>query len=206
VQVTSFSRPLTDFSEANMTQNTWNIDSAHSSIQFSARHMVITKVRGAFKSYRGTIELDEADKTRSRVSVEIDVASIDTAEAKRDGHLKSSDFLDVAQFPTLRFESRSIVAHGDSYSVAGDLTLHGVTRPVTLSAEFQGQAKDPWGGERVAFTAKTSIQREDFGLTWNQLLEAGGMLVGSKIEIELDVQAVRAVATSNPSAAATAAE
>jgi polyisoprenoid-binding protein YceI len=188
-----------------MTQNTWNIDSAHSSIHFSARHMVITKVRGAFKSYRGTVELDEADRTRSRVRVEIDVDSIDTAEPKRDGHLKSADFLDVAQFPTISFESRSIVARGDSYTVTGDLTLHGVTRPVTLSAEFQGQARDPWGGERVAFAAKGSISREDFGLTWNQLLEAGGMLVGSKIEIEIEVQAVRAVASGNPSAV-TAAE
>lgn len=187
-----------------MTQNTWNIDSAHSSIHFSVRHMVITKVRGAFKTFRGAIALDEADKTRSRVSVEIDADSIDTAEPKRDGHLKSADFLDVAQFPTLRFESRSIVARGDSYEVTGDLTLHGVTRPVTLEAEFQGQAKDPWGGERVAFGAKASISREDFGLTWNQLLEAGGALVGTKIEIQIDVQAVRAIATGKPSGAAAA--
>jgi polyisoprenoid-binding protein YceI len=194
--------PLPKNPGADMTQSKWTIDPTHSSIQFSARHMVITKVRGQFKSYRGSIELDENDLARSSVNVEIDAASIDTAEPKRDGHLKASDFLDVEQFPTLSYRSSSIVKKGeDTYEVKGDLTLHGVTRPVTLVAEFQGQVKDPWGGQRIAFGAKTSILREDFGLKWNQLLETGGALVGSKIEIDLEVQAVKVQADASASAA-----
>jgi polyisoprenoid-binding protein YceI len=185
-----------------MTQSKWTIDPMHSSIQFSVRHLVITKVRGNFKSYQGSIELDENDFTRSSVNVEIDASSIDTAEPKRDAHLKAADFLDVEQYPSLSYRSTSIAKKGDdSYEVQGHLTLHGVTRPVTLVAEFQGQAKDPWGGQRVAFGAKTSVTREDFGLTYSQLLETGGALVGSKIDIELEIQAVKAQAEKSASAA-----
>jgi polyisoprenoid-binding protein YceI len=187
-----------------MTQ--WNIDASHSSLQFSVRHMVITKVRGAFESYRGTLELDEGDDFAPRkVSVVIDAASINTSERKRDEHLRSSDFLDVAAYPTLTFESRAIERAGRRYRIEGDLTIHGVTRPVTLDAEFQGQGKDPWGGQRAAFSAKASIDREDFGLTWNQVLEAGGVLVGTKIEIELEVQAVKAARASSAQTRAAAA-
>ncbi len=171
----------------------WNIDAAHSSLQFSVRHMVITRVRGAFKGFEGTLELDEsAGLALTKVDVVIDASSIDTSEPKRDEHLKSSDFLDVATHPTLTFQSRSIERRGERHLVTGDLTLHGVTRPVTLDAELQGQAKDPWGGQRAAFSAKASINREDFGLSWNQVLEAGGVLVGTKIDIEIEVQAVKA--------------
>ncbi len=187
-----------------MTTSKWKIDASHSSIQFSARHMVITKVRGAFKSYRGEIELDDSDMTRSKVDVVIDASSIDTAEPKRDEHLRGSDFLDVSTYPTLRFVSKSIVKQGSSYEVQGELTLHGVTRPVALKADFEGKGKDPWGGERVAFAAKARVNREDFGLVWNQVLEAGGLLVGTQIEIELEVQAVRSeVAPSVAAGAAT---
>jgi polyisoprenoid-binding protein YceI len=175
-----------------MTQ--WKIDASHSSLQFNVRHMVITKVRGSFKTYDGTLELDPGtDGALEKVAVVIDASSIDTSEPKRDGHLRSSDFLDVAAYPTIEFESRSIERRGDRYDVRGDLTIHGVTRPVTLDAEFQGQGKDPWGGERAAFSARTRINREDFGLTWNQVLEAGGVLVGTQIDIEIEVQAVKAV-------------
>lgn len=176
-----------------MAQTQWNIDASHSNLQFGVRHLVITKVRGAFRSYRGTLELDENDDFGlARVDVSIDAASIDTAEPKRDEHLRGSDFLDVAAHPTLQFQSRSIVREGARYRVTGDLTIRGVTRSVVLDAEFQGRGRDPWGGQRAAFSAKTSIDREDFGLTWNQALEAGGVLVGTKIEIEIEVQAVKA--------------
>jgi polyisoprenoid-binding protein YceI len=176
-----------------MAQTQWNIDASHSNLQFSVRHLVITKVRGAFRSYRGTLELDDNDDLAlARVDVSIDAASIDTAEPKRDEHLRSSDFLDVAAHPTLQFQSRSIIREGARYRVTGDLTIRGVTRSVVLDAEFQGRGRDPWGGQRAAFSAKTSIDREDFGLTWNQALEAGGVLVGTKIEIEIEVQAVKA--------------
>jgi len=176
-----------------MAQTSWTIDASHSSLQFSVRHLVITKVRGAFRSYRGTLELDENDGLGlADVDVSIDAASIDTAEPKRDEHLRSSDFLDVAAHPTLRFQSRSIAREGARYRVTGDLTIRGVTRSVVLDAEFQGRGRDPWGGQRAAFSARTSINREEFGLTWNQALEAGGVLVGTTIEIELEVQAVKA--------------
>jgi polyisoprenoid-binding protein YceI len=175
-----------------MAQTQWNIDASHSNLQFSVRHLVITKVRGAFRSYRGTLELDENDGLGlAKVDVSIDAASIDTAEPKRDEHLRSSDFLDVAAHPTLRFQSRSIAREGAQYRVTGDLTIRGVTRSVVLDAEFQGRGKDPWGGQRAAFSARTSIDRQDFGLTWNQALEAGGVLVGTTIEIEIEVQAVK---------------
>jgi polyisoprenoid-binding protein YceI len=175
-----------------MAQTQWNIDASHSNLQFSVRHLVITKVRGAFRSYRGTLELDENDGLGlAKVDVSIDATSIDTAEPKRDEHLRSSDFLDVAAHPTLRFQSRSIAREGAQYRVTGDLTIRGVTRSVVLDAEFQGRGKDPWGGQRAAFSARTSIDRQDFGLTWNQALEAGGVLVGTTIEIEIEVQAVK---------------
>jgi polyisoprenoid-binding protein YceI len=172
----------------------WNIDASHSSLQFSVRHMLITKVRGSFKSYSGSLEFDDAGKelALARVAVVIDAASLDTSEPKRDEHLRSSDFLDVATYPKLSYASRSIDRRGARYVVQGDLTIVGVTRPVELDVEFQGQGKDPWGGQRAAFSAKTSINREDFGLTWNQALEAGGVLVGTKIDIEIEVQAVKA--------------
>lgn len=176
-----------------MTYTSWNVDASHSNLQFSVRHMVITKVRGAFRSYRGTLELDENDDLAiGKVDVSIDATSIDTGESKRDEHLRSSDFLDVATYPTLRFQSRAVSRQGARYRVTGDLTLHGVTRSVVLDAEFQGRGGDPWGGQRAAFSAKTTIDREEFGLSWNQVLEAGGVLVGTKIEIDIEIQAVRA--------------
>jgi polyisoprenoid-binding protein YceI len=130
--------------DGNMAQTQWNIDASHSNLQFSVRHLVITKVRGAFRSYRGTLELDDNDDLAlARVDVSIDAASIDTAEPKRDEHLRSSDFLDVAAHPTLQFQSRSIIREGARYRVTGDLTIRGVTRSVVLDAEFQGRGRDP---------------------------------------------------------------
>jgi polyisoprenoid-binding protein YceI len=175
-----------------MNTNTWALDTAHSGISFSVRHMVVAKVRGRFATWTGSVELDESDLSRSRVEVEIDASSIDTGVAQRDQHLRSADFLDVEQFPTLRFQSKRIEnVRGDRFDVMGELTLHGQTREVTLAVERGGQAKDPWGNQRAGFSARASILRSDFGLTWNQALETGGVLVADRIEIELDVQAVQ---------------
>ena len=179
-----------------MTTNTWNLDPAHSGINFSVRHMVFAKVRGRFGAWRGTMALDPADLTRTAIDVEIDAASIDTGVADRDNHLRSPDFLAVERFPNLRFRSTKLErAGGDRYRIHGELTIRDVTREVVLDAEYGGQGKDPWGNQRVAFTATTALDRGDFGLKWNQVLEAGGVLVGERIDIEIDVQAVRAAAS-----------
>jgi polyisoprenoid-binding protein YceI len=179
-----------------MTTNNWNIDAAHSGINFAIRHMVVSKVRGRFASFTGKLRLDDGDLTRSSVEATIDASSIDTGTAKRDEHLRSADFLDVGRFPELRFQSSRIEkVGGDRYRVVGNLTIRDVTREVTLEAEYAGRGTDPWGNERVAFAASTAIDRKDFGLGWNQALEAGGVLVGDRLEIELDVQVVKAAAS-----------
>jgi polyisoprenoid-binding protein YceI len=179
-----------------MTTNAWNLDTAHSGINFSVRHMVFAKVRGRFGARSGKVNLDPQDLTRSSVEVEIDSASIDTGVADRDNHLRSPDFLDVERFPKLRFKSTKVEKAGsERYRIHGDLTIRDVTREVVLDAEYGGQGKDPWGNQRVAFTATTSLDRGDFGLKWNQVLEAGGVLVGERIDIEIEVQAVEAAAS-----------
>jgi polyisoprenoid-binding protein YceI len=178
-----------------METNTWTLDTAHSGIGFAIRHMVVAKVRGRFGGWTGTVKLDEQDLTRSAVDVQIEAGSIDTGNAQRDTHLRSADFLDVEQFPTLRFQSTRIENAGaERFRVVGKLTIHGVTREVELAVERGGQGKDPWGNQRVGFAATTSILRSDFGLTWNQALETGGLLVADRVDIELDVQAVQSAA------------
>jgi polyisoprenoid-binding protein YceI len=177
-----------------MATNRWDIDVGHSAIHFWVRHLVISKVHGRFAKWAGTIELDPQDLTRSSVEVKIDAASIDTQVADRDTHLRSPDFLDVARYPELAFRSKRIEKAGGGYRVIGDLTLRGVTREVTLAAEFGGTAKDPWGNERTAFAAKASLDRKDYGLTWNAALEAGGVLVGEKVEISIELEAVKKAA------------
>jgi polyisoprenoid-binding protein YceI len=180
-----------------MTTNNWNIDTVHSGINFSVRHMVVSKVRGRFTKFSGTLTLDDGDLSRSRVEVAIDAASIDTGTPQRDGHLRSPDFLDAERFPELRFNSARVekVAE-DRYRVTGGLTIRDVTREVVLDVEYGGRAKDPWGNERVGFIAKTSFDRKEFGLGWNQVLEAGGVLVGDRIDIDLEVQGVRVAAAA----------
>lgn len=179
-----------------MENNRWNIDPTHSSIGFSVRHMVVAKVRGRFAGWSSNVQLDPTDLTRANVEVEIDASSIDTGVADRDNHLRSADFFDVARFPTLRFKSTRVEkVSSDRYRVHGDITIRNVTRSITLETEYGGQGKDPWGNQRVAFSATTSLSRSEFGLKWNQALEAGGVLVGDRIEIELEVQAVQAAAT-----------
>lgn len=178
-----------------MNDTKWNIDAAHTSINFSVRHMVVSKVRGRFGKYAGAIALDDADLARSSVEVSIDASSIDTGVADRDAHLRSPDFFHVEQFPEIQFKSTRIERVEDSrYRVIGELTIRGVQREVVIDAEYGGRGKDPWGNERVGFVAKTTIDRKEFGLTWNQALETGGILVGDRVEIDLDVQAVRAAA------------
>jgi polyisoprenoid-binding protein YceI len=173
-----------------METKIWNLDTSHSGIHFSVRHMVFTKVRGRFASWNGTMKLDPSDLTRSRVEVEIDAASIDTGVADRDTHLRSGDFFDVERFSKLRFESTKVEKAGEAYRLHGELTIRDVTKAIVLDVAYGGQAEDPWGNQRAAFTATTSIDRRDFGLGWNQVLEAGGVLVGERIDIELEVQAV----------------
>jgi len=178
-----------------MTTNIWNIDATHSGINFSIRHMVVAKVRGRFAKYTGALELDDDELTRSAVEATIDASSIDTGTPQRDEHLRSADFFDVERFPELRFRSKRIEKIEDArYRVIGELTVRDVTREVALDVEYGGRAKDPWGNERVGFIAKTALDRKDFGLKWNQALEAGGVLVGDRVDIELEVQAVRAAA------------
>jgi polyisoprenoid-binding protein YceI len=178
-----------------MTTNNWNLDTVHSGINFTVRHMVVSKVRGRFAKFTGTVALDESDITRSSVEATIDVSSIDTGTAQRDDHLRSADFFDVERFPEIRFLSTRIEkVSGDRYRLTGELTIHGVTRSIALETEYGGRGKDPWGNERVGFTAKGAIDRKDFGLVWNQALETGGVLVSDRVELELEVQAVRAAA------------
>ena len=178
-----------------MSTTYWNIDATHSGINFSIRHMVVSKVRGRFARYTGTLDLDEADLSRSVVAATIDASSIDTGTPQRDAHLRSADFFDVEKYPELRFRSRRIEKlEAARYRVVGDLTIRDVTREVSLDVEYGGRAKDPWGNERIGFIATTSLDRKDFGLQWNQVLEAGGVLVGDRVDVELEVQAVKATA------------
>lgn len=171
---------------------TWSIDPAHSHVEFAVRHMMITTVKGRFGIVQGTVRIDDADHARSEVDIAIDADSIDTREAQRDAHLKSADFFDVEKFPKLTFKSTQVSdVKGDNFKLQGDLTIHGVTRPVTLEVTAEGRGKDPWGGERAGFTARTQIKRSDYGLTWNQALETGGLLVGDDIKINLDVELVK---------------
>ena len=168
----------------------WVIDSAHSTVGFWVRHLGVTKVRGRFTDVAGAIHIAE-DRRSSSATVTIDASSIDTHEPQRDDHLRSADFLDVANFPALTFATTNVVHKGRKWLVVGDLTIRGVTRQVVLDAEFGGGAVDPWGQEHLMFTAEAVIDREDFGLTWNQALETGGVLVGKRVTIELEVSLVR---------------
>jgi len=179
-------------STTTATRSTWDIDAVHSDVGFTVRHLVISKVRGRFDRWSGVISLDDARPEHSRVDVRIETASIDTHEPQRDAHLRSPDFFDVEKYPVMEFHSTHIErADGSRWQVTGDLTISGVTRPVRLDVETLGKTKDPWGGERVGFSARTTIDRRDFGLVWNQTLETGGVVVGEKIEIGLEIEAVR---------------
>ena len=170
----------------------WQIDSAHSRVQFSVRHMMISTVRGRFNAFSGTVEFDEDNPTSSSVDVVIDVASIDTREQQRDDHLRSPDFFDAANFPDMTFKSKRIEQTGEkSGRMIGDLTIKDITKEVTLDVEYAGQAKSPWGTTSAGFAASGSIDRKDFGLNWNQVLETGGILVGDAIKIDIEVELIK---------------
>ena len=170
----------------------YEIDSAHTSVEFVGRHLMITKVRGRFSDVRGRITIGE-EPTKSHVEVEIGVASVSTGNDDRDAHLKSGDFFDVEQYPTISFASTGVKPLRDNtWELVGDLTVHGTTKPVTLQVNFDGGGSSPFGDERIGFSAATDVNREDFGLTWNVALETGGFLVGKTARIELAVQAIAA--------------
>ncbi len=177
---------------ASRTKSAWDIDLSHSSIRFSVRHLNLSTVHGRFDRWSGRVALDDANIERSQVSVRVEAASINTNEPKRDAHLRSADFFDAARHPEITFQGKHIEKSGTGgMHLSGDLCIAGVTRTIALDVEMLGHAKDPWGAERVVFSASTTIDRRDFGLVWSQVLEAGGLLVGEKVEIGISVEAVR---------------
>jgi polyisoprenoid-binding protein YceI len=176
-----------------MPATPYTFDAAHSSVNFHARHMVVSKVHGQFKKWTGTLLIDEADYTRSSVEVHIDASSVDTQVGQRDDHLRSPDFLDVQTHPEIVFIERVSDEH---YRIVGDLTIRGVTKEVTLETEFNGRQKSPWGDERAGFSASTTIDRSQWALTYNKVLETGGLLVSDKIGIAIEVEAIRQAATA----------
>lgn len=173
---------------------TWKIDPSHTQTEFAVRHLMITTVKGRFAEVQGVVQIDESDPARSQVEVTISAASIDTREPQRDAHLRSADFFDAEHFPKLTFRSTRIEGKGDAFKLIGDLTIRGTTRQVVLDVTSEGRVKDPWGGERAGFSATTKIKRSDFGLTWNQLLEAGGVAVGDDVKISIDAELVKQTA------------
>jgi polyisoprenoid-binding protein YceI len=169
---------------------TYKIDKAHSEAIFQVRHLV-TKVRGRFTDFEGSIEYNEASPEQSSVNFTIHATSIDTAEPDRDKHLRTADFFDVEKYPTITFHSTRIAKRGpETFDVTGNLTIHGVSKEIVLPVAHMGKAKDPWGGERLGFEAETALNRKDFGLNWNAMLEAGGFLVGDEVKVSIQVQAV----------------
>jgi len=169
---------------------TWNIDPSHSEAGFSVRHLMVSKVRGRISAFSGAITIAE-DPTASSVEVTLDPATIDTRDDKRDEHLRSADFFEIAAHPTWTFRSTGVRADGDDWIVTGDLTIRGVTRSVELEVEFNGTSGDPWGGTRAGFSAETEISRKDFGLEYNAVLETGGVVIGDTVKIELEIEAVK---------------
>lgn len=177
---------------AATTTRTFSLDKSHSEVMFQVRHLV-TKVRGRFSDFEGTIDFDAAAPERSSVSFSVKTASIDTNEPQRDTHLRSADFFEVEKFPAMTFVSRSIEKAGaESYLVHGDLTIRDVTKAIALPVTFLGAARDPWGNEKLGFEAETALNRKDFGLAWNAVLETGGFLVGDEVKVTLSLQAAPA--------------
>jgi polyisoprenoid-binding protein YceI len=171
---------------------TYNADPVHSHVDFAVRHLMISKVRGAFETFTAQLEVPEGAKLPTSVRAEIDTASVATRVADRDNHLRSADFFDAESHPKLTFVSTNISGTEAGFTIDGNLTVRGTTLPVTLEAEFEGGGKDPWGNERLAYSAHTKISRKNFGLTWNQALETGGVAVGDDIEILIQIEAVKA--------------
>jgi polyisoprenoid-binding protein YceI len=171
---------------------TWSVDASHSQVEFAVKHLMISTVRGRFGDVKGTITYNESNPAQSKVQIEIATASIDTRAEQRDAHLRSADFFHVEAFPTMKFVSKRI--EGDpmgEFKLIGDLTIRDQTREVALDAEFQGKTKDPWGGDRMGFEAKGKVNRKEFGLVWNQALEAGGWVLGDDIKMTIEVELVK---------------
>ena len=176
---------------AGLTAGVWTVDASHTEASFSVRHAGISKVRGTVGVTEGTITVGD-DLEATAVNVTLDPSTVTTGDANRDGHLKSGDFFDVENHPTMTFKSTGITADGGDFLLTGDLSLHGVTKSVTFELEFEGVTQDPWGNTRAGFSAKTEINRKDWGLEWNAPLEAGGVLIGEKVKIDLEIEAVKA--------------
>ncbi|GAA4418352.1 YceI family protein [Georgenia halophila] len=188
---------------ADIPPGTYVIDPAHTEIGFSVRHAGISKVRGKFEKFTGTLQVND-DLASSAVNVTIDAASVSTGDPNRDGHLRSADFWDAENKPEWTFVSTGVTGDGEELTVAGDLTINGVTRPVELAAEFNGAAVDPFGSRRIGFSATTVVNRKDFDLTWNAALETGGILVGEKVTINLEIEATPQASDARESAEAEA--
>ncbi|MFE2043316.1 YceI family protein [Streptomyces sp. NPDC059477] len=170
----------------------YTLDPAHTTIGFTARHAMVTNVKGKFLDFTGTLHLDGDDPAKSTAAIDVKMESVDTGNPDRDGHLKSSDFFKIDEFPTMTFRSTRAEAVGDDdYRITGDLSVLGVTKPITIDLEFNGAAKDPFGNERVGFEGKTEIKRSEWGLTWNAALETGGFLVSDKIKLNFDISAIK---------------
>ncbi len=174
------------------TRSRWVLDPAHTLVEFSVKHMMIATVKGRFTGVSGHIDAALPDLTTATIEVTVEAASVSTADDQRDQHLRSADFLEVDKYPQLTFRNRQIERTGDDeYRLTGELTIHGVTREVEFSATFEGQGKDPWGNERAGFSAETRVNRKDFGLHWNAVLETGGILVGDQVRISIQIEAIR---------------
>ncbi|MEH7382153.1 YceI family protein [Bacillus sp. JJ1533] len=176
-----------------MANTKWAVDTSHSSIDFSVKHMMIAKVKGSFENFEAIIEADPADLTTANIEFKIDLTSINTKNEDRDNHLRSADFFDVENHPSMTFKSTSIVKTDDGeYDVTGDLTIRGTTRTETFQVVFEGAGKDPWGNEKVGFSANGQLNRSDYGLVWNAALETGGVLVGDQVKISIEIEAGKA--------------
>lgn len=176
---------------SELTPGAWTVDLSHSSVGFTVRHLVVSKVRGKFAKFDATLEI-APDPLQSKVEATIDLASIDTGDDGRDNHVRSGDFFDIEQFPTMVFRSTGIRPNGSDYYLDGDLTIKGITKPVTLDLEFNGVSGDPWGGTRAGFSAEGEVNRADYGITYNAALETGGVLIGEKLKVNIEIEAIKA--------------
>lgn len=170
----------------------WDIDPDHSLIEFRVAHMVVSKTAGRFMDYRGFVEMDADAKTFKTIQATINAASINTSHDKRDAHLRNADFLDVKQFPTMTYKMKRVQKQGDTYTVIGDFTLHGVTKEISLVVAFNGVVTDPWGGTRAGFSAEGTLNRKDFGMVWDKTLDSGGLVVGNDVQIRLEIECIKA--------------
>ncbi len=175
-----------------MARSKWSVDGSHSAIDFSVKHMMISRVRGSFKKFEAELAADPSDLTSADIQFSIEVASIDTQDEQRNGHLCSADFFDAEKYPQITFKSSKITSKAaGEYDLTGDLAMHGVTNPVTFHVTFEGEGKDPWGNERAGFSAQAVLNRKDYGLSWNTVLETGGVLVGEEVKISVQLEAIK---------------